>query len=1292
MRTPLSLCFLLCLCPEAASLAQVQNSIPAIPLPEHPRPDWQRADWMNLNGWWDFAFDPQDLGLQQAWFQDHVWPQQIRVPYVHQSRLSGIGETEHCRQVWYRRKLSPPPSWHGKRIFLHFGAADFLLTVWVNGQEVGQQESGYLPCSFDLTPFLRKDGNDQLVVRVFDDPMDPAQPRGKQHPSGKRNRWHYTHMTGIWQTVWLEARSPYHLQSMQFYPQVKPCAGTMKVQVLAPGGSQVRFHLYDRKGRLRQSDSAEVQNGTVVLNIETDTGLKPWTPEDPYLYPLELQLEVNGQIRDHVESYVGFRTFEAKGGKFLLNGEPIFLHGLLDQGYWPTGLYTPPSDDRALEDLQRIKALDFNHLRRHQIVADPRFLYHCDFLGLLVWGEMANAGEGHFSRRATELTDRLWQRVLQRDFNHPSVVTWVYSNENWMHGGDPEARIAHYQEAYQRMKRWDPTRPIIDTSGYHHVATDVLDIHRHPPQARLQAAKAWAEAGGGSFTENVVFLKDFPYQGQPIVVSEWVADGFDNFDSTDFQAWLLAYASQLADLAQDRGISGHAYVQFCDVETERNGLYHSDRRPKWNSDEEELLVELHRRFLQRDPEFDWEAFLQDLLPENPLEIRSKDAVFRAEATDTGYSLTFQTKAGPVLRSPAEGLWGIGYQWEDEQPRQWFFAHPEEVRREGPWLMAEGILHTPDGPWKIRDAFRFRGDLLEGTRRWTYEGKETSSETVLRIGWLAPGKGRAAVLPGLLYHGNPSGARSKDEGWHGLIPLWKGEPGERTLFQEHRFPAPFASLEWPQEEAQGFGIWAALHSWPSLVPFAKAEDLWWSLGLAARHEGTEFCLWSGPVAMNHQPGWIKSRQGSATFLKQAYLQILPGKTVEKRFFLHGGSLLLQGDGFRHALQGAMELHKPYTSEGMPPGRELLSDKLRFALSRWRSQNEMPGFAMYPHLENLYVMGWAGQSEAPGYALQVLAEPLERPELATIGRQTLDTLCQAPFNEHGFLIAVDGKTGEWSRQDPISQGQAMTQFARAIRVGRKQGADTRDWERFLKRACEIHAERILASHWKPRSTAEAFLIAPLALAFQLFEQPQWLQAAEKAGQHYAERHRTMQEPYWGGTLDARCEDKEGAWGALQAFFYLHRVTGKIQYLQWAEHAADVALTYTYLWNVDLPPGRLRDHGLKTRGWTSVSVQNMHLDVFGVLYAPELFRLGQLTYRKDLQDLAVLMYRSCGQMIDPYGSQGEQLQQTRFAQGGDLSDPKRDRGGYVEGWTVFWITAHFLTAAAKFEEMHHSMLQEP
>jgi hypothetical protein len=352
----------------------------------------------------------------------------------------------------------------------------------------------------------------------------------------------------------------------------------------------------------------------------------------------------------------------------------------------------------------------------------------------------------------------------------------------------------------------------------------------------------------------------------------------------------------------------------------------------------------------------------------------------------------------------------------------------------------------------------------------------------------------------------------------------------------------------------------------------------------------------------------------------------------------------------------------------------------------------GFKKYPD-RDYFVFGWCGQTAAPGYALQVLAEDLGDPGAAEMAKKSLDFLSSAEFYDQGFYTWYDYNKKKWLRRrrpELLSQGQAMLNFANAIRVGRARGLDVNRWERFLQKACDFHASKILSDDWSPLSTNQAFFIAPLCHASKLFGSKTYRLAAEKAGKVYASRHLSMDEPYWGGTLDASCEDKEGAFAALQGFVALYELTNDRKYLKWAEHACDVVLTYVVVWDIDMPAGRLRDHGFKTRGWTAVSVQNQHIDVFGVLITPDIYRLGQYLDNDELKKLAILMYRSCGQLIDPYGSQGEQPHHTNYAQDGrfvrrmESQGPAGVRGNYVEDWTVFWITAHFLNAAAQLKEL--------
>jgi len=653
-----------------------------------------------------------------------------------------------------------------------------------------------------------------------------------------------------------------------------------------------------------------------------------------------------------------------------------------------------------------------------------------------------------------------------------------------------------------------------------------------------------------------------------------------------------------------------------------------------------------------------------------------------------YKVEILLDSEDILTSPPEGLWSIATAWERGWPEDWVHGKPAEIERIGDWTILRGKLETSAGTWRISDSYRPEGSVVKCIRRFIWEGKEMAKFVTLSVRFQCRGKGSGVLLPGILYHGNPSGVKS------GRVPVYSGETGEEAIFEEHRFPMPYASLEWKGNDGMKG---AALHSVPSPVPYGNLRDQWWSLGLMAKEHGTELVLLSGPCASNGKRSVIKASQRGFIAYDNAYINVSPGAIIEKTFYLEAYPVKEKGSGFQRPTRTSLDIFSPYSLEGLPTFREIIKAKYRLAKTRWHEEGDIAGFNKYPD-RNYFVFGWCGQTAAPGYALQVLAEELGDSKASRMARKSLDFLSGAEFYDQGFYTWYDHEKRQWVRRDRpelLSQGQAMLNFANAIRIGRTKGLDVSRWERFLRRACDFHAKRILSDDWRPLSTNQAFFIAPLCKAYRLFGSDTYRRAAEKAGEVYASRHLSMDEPYWGGTLDASCEDKEGAFAALQGFLALYELTNNRKYLKWAEHACDVVLTYVMVLDIDLPAGRLRDHDFKTRGWTAVSVQNMHIDVFGVLITPDIYRLGQLLGRDSslgdkLKKLAILMYRSCGQLIDPYGSQGEQPHHTNYAQHGKFSQRLRRndisgiRGNYVEEWTVFWITAHFLNAAAQFKEL--------
>lgn len=630
----------------------------------------------------------------------------------------------------------------------------------------------------------------------------------------------------------------------------------------------------------------------------------------------------------------------------------------------------------------------------------------------------------------------------------------------------------------------------------------------------------------------------------------------------------------------------------------------------------------------------------------------------------------------VLSSPPEGLWSIAMDWQNDWPTDWRHAHPESQERIGEWTIVRGRIVTDAGEWRLSDAYRSQHGLIRCTRRFEWHGEAAADRVTLSIRFGVEGTGPGVVLPAILYHGNPSGARS------GRTPVYTGSSGEESLFEEHRFAMPFASFEWPAQPGGGFAG-AALHTVPCPVPHAHRRDQWWSLGVIARDESTELALWSGPCASNGQRSVVKAIQPGFVPYPDTWLTVPPGAIIEKTFYLDAFPVSREGAGFQRATRAALAIHPPAVTAELPTVREIVEGKLRYAETRWFEAGDVAGYRKYADRPPL-VMGWCGQAEALGYALQVLDRHCVIPQTHDRVQRSLDFLSRAEFYDGGFRTWYHPDRDQWTGHEPLSQGQAMLCFADAIRLARPTRLDTSRWEAFLRKACQFHADRILDPAWTPHSTDQAFFIAPLCQGAALFDEPRWLEAAVKAGETYAARSLAMREPYWGGTLDASCEDKEGAFAALQGFLALYESTGEARYLDWAEHALDVVLTYVVVWDIDLPAGRLRSHAFKTRGWTAVSAQNQHIDVFGVLIAPLVYRMGQLRDEPVLEEVALLMFRSCGQLMDAHGSQGEQPQHTNYAQRGRVDDVDALRGGYVEDWTVFWITAHFLNAAAQFIEL--------
>ena len=572
-----------------------------IPRPEHPKPHFWRGAWINLNGEWDFVMDPNVVGIKKNWQSTpSKFNKKITVPFCVESKLSGIGYTDFIKAVWYHRTFTLPKRWDDGRVFLHFGGVDYECRVWVNGKAVGRHYGGSVSFVFEITEAVREGEND-LVVYAFDDVQSEVQPSGKQSTRPESYGVHYTRITGIWQTVWLEARPQRFLESVHIVPDLDK--GRF---ILTPTVSNYRQNLEFRatlftpKGKKAASSRGSAKSGnSVILNVKKP---RPWSPHDPYLYDLRLELMDNGKVVDSVKSYAGLRKFHIEGNRFYLNNRPIFLRFVLDQGFYPDGIWTAPSDAALKADIEMSMAAGFNGARLHQKVFEERFHYWADRLGYLTWGEFADWGKVHsFGNPQGVLNlEREWRDVMVRDRNHPSIVAWTPLNET-------SGAARNNYEAYSRSvkslvaiaRTLDPTRQINDASGYVHVETDIFTVHdydQNPDTFRERYAGVAPDAREGVFVR--VSEISVPYEGQPYVVDEyggtfWTKDYVNHPEKASKRRNNWGYGKsrkQVEDrikaltdiLLNHPHISGFTYTQLTDVEQEVNGIYTYDRKPKFD--------------------------------------------------------------------------------------------------------------------------------------------------------------------------------------------------------------------------------------------------------------------------------------------------------------------------------------------------------------------------------------------------------------------------------------------------------------------------------------------------------------------------------------------------------------------------------------------------------------------------------------------------------------------------------------------------------------------------------------
>lgn len=540
-------------------------------LPEYPRPIMERTEWKNLNGLWDYAI------IEKGKHSPSVFDGKILVPFAVESSLSGVGKTVGAeKELVYRCSFDVPSSWKGKRVLLHFGAVDWRTDVWVNEVKVGSHTGGFTPFSFDITEALQGKNN-TLMVKVWDPTDKGYQPRGKQ-VSRPEGIW-YTPVTGIWQTVWLEPVSESYIQDLRITPDIDNSLLSLKALVKdATSKDLVEVKVFDGQQLVAQGKSI---NGECV-QVAMPENAKLWSPESPFLYTLKVSLKQGGKLVDEVSSYAAMRKYSSKRDangivRLELNNKPLFQFGPLDQGWWPDGLYTAPTDEALLYDIQKTKDFGFNMIRKHIKVEPARWYTYCDKLGIIVWQDMPSGDrnpewqnrkyfEGTEMKRSAESEAcyrKEWKEIMDALYSYPCIGTWIPFNEAWGQFKTPEI--------VEWTKQYDPTRLVNPASGgNHYTCGDMLDLHNYPaPELYLydaQRATVLGEYGGiGWVVQGHIWEPD----------RNW---GYIQFNSSkEVTDEYVKYAEKLYDLIP-RGFSAAVYTQTTDVEVEVNGLMTYDRK------------------------------------------------------------------------------------------------------------------------------------------------------------------------------------------------------------------------------------------------------------------------------------------------------------------------------------------------------------------------------------------------------------------------------------------------------------------------------------------------------------------------------------------------------------------------------------------------------------------------------------------------------------------------------------------------------------------------------------------
>lgn len=556
------------------------NATNDIPRPEYPRPQFERAEWINLNGTWTYEFDLSNSGKNRQLTTAKQLSNTITVPFCPESKLSGVNHTDFIEQMWYQRSISIPENWKNKKIMLNFGAVDYHAEIYIDGNYLGNHDGGSSSFSLDITPAVEPGNTHSLVVFVADKTRSGLQAVGKQSTRYNSYGCFYTRVTGIWQTVWLEAVSPYGLRSARTNPDIDQQQLIVTPEFYRSSNDEtLEITLYDNSRQVSRKVVKCNNGSSVVLPVKD---MKLWSPENPYLYDITYRIKnANGEVIDEVKSYVGMRKVHTSNGQIYLNNEPYFQRLVLNQGYYPDGIWTAPTDEALKNDILLSKEAGFNGARLHQKVFEERFHYWADKLGFITWGESANWGMDYKEEEAARYFLTEWSEILMRDYNLPSIIAWVPFNQplenpyTLISGKMPRLII----DTYRLTKAIDPTRLVNGIAGDTHFLTDIWGIRNYESDTARFARYLKPNEKQAFYNHQPFFIGEFGgmlWTGEHKDKASW---GYGKTITSEegFYERLEGFMDAIANAKE---VTGFCYTQLTDIEQEKNGIYYYDRRPK----------------------------------------------------------------------------------------------------------------------------------------------------------------------------------------------------------------------------------------------------------------------------------------------------------------------------------------------------------------------------------------------------------------------------------------------------------------------------------------------------------------------------------------------------------------------------------------------------------------------------------------------------------------------------------------------------------------------------------------